>query len=33
MKLYSNQPARLYGTAKAHKFENFQNPTVVNLEF
>ena len=33
MKLYSNQPERLYGTAKAHKFENCQKTTVVNLEF
>ena len=33
MKLYSNQPERLYGTAKAHKFENCQKTTVVSMEF
>ena len=29
----SNQPARLYGTAKTHKFESLENIIVVNLKF
>ena len=29
----SSQPARLYGKAKTHKFENLENITVVNLKF
>ena len=29
----SNQPARLYGTAKTHKFETLEEITVANLEF
>ena len=33
MKPDNNQPARLYGTAKTHKFETLQNITVANLKF
>ena len=33
MKLDSNQPARLYGTAKTHKFETLKDITVANLKF
>ena len=33
MKPDSNQPARLYGTAKTHKFESLENIIVVNLKF
>ena len=29
----SNQPARLYGTAKTHKFETLEDITVANLKF
>ena len=29
----SNQAARLYGTAKTHKFENLEDITVTNLKF
>ena len=29
----SNQPARLYGTAKIHKFETLEDITVTNLKF
>ena len=29
----SNQPARLYGTAKTHKFETLEDINVVNLKF
>ena len=29
----SNQPARLYGTAKTHKFESLENIIVANLKF
>ena len=29
----SNQPARLYGTAKTHKFEFLEDITVANLKF
>ena len=29
----SNQPVRLYGTAKTHKFEILDDITVVNLKF
>ena len=29
----SNQPARLYGTAKTHKFETLEDITVMNLKF
>ena len=29
----SNQPARLYGTAKTHKFETLQDIAVANLKF
>ena len=29
----SNQPARLYGTAKTHKFETLKYIVVVNLKF
>ena len=29
----SNQPARLYGTAKTHKFETLEDITVTNLKF
>ena len=28
----SNQPVRLYGTAKTHKFQTLENITVVNLK-
>ena len=33
MKLDSSQPARLYGTAKTHKFEFLEDITVGNLKF
>ena len=33
MKPGSNQPARLYGTAKTHKFETLEDITIVNLKF
>ena len=33
MKPGSNQPARLYGTAKTHKFETLEDITVANLKF
>ena len=33
MKLDSNQPAHLYGTAKTHKFETLEDITVANLKF
>ena len=33
MKPDSYQPARLYGTAKTHKFETFVDITVANLKF
>ena len=33
MKPDSNQPARLYGTAKTHKFEDLKDITVANLKF
>ena len=33
MKPDSNQPARLYGTAKTHKFETLEDITVANLKF
>ena len=33
MKPDSNQPARLYGTAKTHKFEFLEDITVINLKF
>ena len=33
MKLDSNQPARLYGTAKTHKFEFLEDIIVANLKF
>ena len=33
MKSDSNQPARLYGTTKTHKFETIEDITVVNLKF
>ena len=33
MKLDSNQLARLYGTAKTHKFETLEDITVANLKF
>ena len=29
----SNQPARLYGTAKTHKFETLEDIIVANLKF
>ena len=29
----SNQPVRLYGTAKMRKFETLEDITVVNLKF
>ena len=29
----SNQPARLYGTAKTNKFETLEDITIVNLKF
>ena len=29
----SNQPARLYGTAKTHKFESLEGITAANLKF
>ena len=29
----SNQPARLYGTAKTHKFETLENITLANMRF
>ena len=29
----SNQPARLYGTTKTHKFETLEDITVANLKF
>ena len=29
----SNQPARLYGTAKTDKFETLEDITVANLKF
>ena len=29
----SNQPKRLYGTAKTHKFENLEDITLANLKF
>ena len=32
MRPVSNQPARIYGTAKAHKFENVKNITPQNLK-
>ena len=33
IKLDRNQPARLYGTAKTHKFETLEGITVANLKF
>ena len=33
MKPDSNQPARLYETAKTHKFETLEDITVANLKF
>ena len=33
MKPDSNQPVRLHGTAKTHKFETLEDITVVNLKF
>ena len=33
MKPDSNQPPRLYGTAKTHKFETLEDITVANLKF
>ena len=33
MQLDSSQPARLYGTAKTHKFETLEDITVANLKF
>ena len=33
MKRDSNQPARLYGTAKSHKFETLEDITFANLKF
>ena len=33
MQLDSNQPARLYGTAKIHTFQNLGDITVANLTF
>ena len=33
MQLDSNQPARLYGTAKTHTFESLEGITVANLKF
>ena len=33
MKPDSNQPARLYGTAKTHKFETLEDIIVANLKF
>ena len=33
MKPDSNQPTRLYGTAKTHKFETLEDITVANLKF
>ena len=32
MKFDSNQPARLFGTAKTHYFENLKDGTVANLK-
>ena len=29
----SNQPARLYGTAKTHKFKNLKEITLANMKF
>ena len=29
----SNQPSRIYGTAKTHKFETLEDITVANLKF
>ena len=33
MQADNNQPARLYQTAKTHKFETLENITVANLKF
>ena len=33
MKPDSNQPVRLYGTAKTHKYETLEAITVANLNF
>ena len=33
MKPDSNQPARLYGTSKTHKFETLEDINVANLKF
>ena len=33
MKPDSNQPVRLHGTAKTHKFETLEDITVVDLKF
>ena len=29
----SNQPSRIYGTAKTHKFETLEDITAANLKF
>ena len=33
MQPHCQQPARLYGTTKTHKFETLENITTTNLKF